>query len=194
MLRQFPSPLNHFPAPDVPGLSPLSVARAHRNTCSCAQDFHQIPWNSSGRLQSFLPDSCSRVAALSPTCAFSSSQERAPSPSKFHSFLLPKGVWVSNKAPLTVFPGNDSEEEMIFQPNEILWSCVSDHGQENEQLPWTSQLQWGPVREGGLTVRDRQRDPKVTLFSTVCLFPGLKCLIPFVLAGTGGSCQKWDDL
>lgn len=47
---------------------------------------------------------------------------------------------------------------------------------------------------GGLTVRDRQRDPKVTLFSTAGLFPGVKCLIPFVLAGTGGSCQKWDDL
>lgn len=37
--------------------------------------------------------------------------------------MFPKGVWVPNK-PLTVFPGNDSEEEMIFQPNEILWSCV----------------------------------------------------------------------
>lgn len=108
MLRQFPSPLNHFPAPDASGLSPLSVARAHRNTCSCARDFHQIPWNSSRRLQSFLPETCSQVAALSPTGAFSSSQERAPSPSKFHSFLFAQRCMGIQQNPLSQY-----SQEMI---------------------------------------------------------------------------------
>lgn len=134
--------------------------------------------------------------------AFCSTPERAPSPSESFTYSFRPKVCGYLLKPLSQYSQEMIQKRRWFfnQMRSSGPACQtmanrtsSCHGRLNlntEQSREESKV----ARPSSREVQARTHQSHSVLNSSSLFFTGVKCLIPFVPAGSGESCQKWDDL